>query len=151
MDTFFIKTMIDSRLGIASRKASSWRKVVRSCITFVIPLWISAFVTQASGMSHLFDFNVFITTAILYDVMLMMIVSYNIRRFYTPAGYEMPKVRSWIRYAVWGNIVPTVTAGPAFADDAFDGTEFSGASSGSARDALDIKKLKKKKTKDEGD
>lgn len=151
MDTFFIKTMIDSILGIASRKASSWRKVVRSCITFVIPLWISAFVTQASGMSHLFDFNVFITTAILYDVMLMMIVSYNIRRFYTPAGYEMPRVRSWIRYALWGNIIPTVTAGTAFADDAFDGTEFSGASSGSARDALDTKKLKKKGSKDEGD
>ena len=136
MDTFFIKTMIDSILGIASRKASSWRKVVRSCITFVIPLWISAFITNASGMSHLFDFNVYITTAILYDVMLMMIVSYNIRSYYTPAGYDMPKVRSWIRYAVWGNIVTTATAGTAFADDAFDGTEFSGAASGFPKDAM---------------
>ena len=124
MDAFFIKTMIDSILGIASRKASSWRKVVRSCVTFVIPLWISAFITNASGMAHIFDFNVYITTAILYNVMLIMIVSYTIRSFYTPAGYDMPKVRSWVRYAFWGNIIPAATAGTAFADDAFDGNTF---------------------------
>ncbi len=145
MDTFFVFTMIDSIMGIASRKASSWRKVVRSCFTFVIPLWISAFITNASGMSHLFDFNVYITTAILYDVLLMMIVSDRIRTYYTPAGYESPKMRSWIRYALWGNIVSTVTAGTAFADDAFDGTEFSGAASGSDRDGLDLKELKRRK------
>ena len=146
MDLFFIITMIDSILGIASRRASSWRKVVRSCFTFVIPLWLSAFVTNASGMSHLFDFNVFITTAILYDMLLMMIVSYDIRRFYTPAGYEMPRIRTWIRYAVWGKIVAAVAANAAaFAEDAFSGVEVSGAAGGSSKDGLDYGKLKKKR------
>ena len=146
MDLFFIITMIDSILGIASRRASSWRKVVRSCFTFVIPLWLSAFVTNASGMSHLFDFNVFITTAILYDMLLMMIVSYDIRRFYTPAGYEMPRIRTWIRYAVWGKIVTAVAANAAaFAEDAFSGVEVSGAAGGSSKNTLDYGKLKKKR------
>ena len=158
MDLFFIITMIDSILGIASRRASSWRKVVRSCITFVIPLWISAFLTHASGMSHLFDFNVFITTAILYDMLLLMIVSYNIRRFYTPAGYEMPRIRTWIRFALWGKIVATSAAGvAAFAEDAFTGVEMSGVAGGSSNDEFDYKKLKKqqkgkkKKRKDDID
>lgn len=146
MDLFFIITMIDSILGIASRRASSWRKVVRSCFTFVIPLWLSAFVTNASGMSHLFDFNVFITTAILYDMLLLMIVSYDIRRFYTPAGYEMPRIRTWIRYAVWGKIVAAVAANAAaFAEDAFSGVEVSGAAGGSPKNTLDYGKLKKKR------
>ncbi len=145
MDTYFVFTMIDSIMGIASRKASSWRKVVRSSITFVIPLWISAFITNASGMGHLFDFNVYVTTAILYDVMLLMIVSDTIRRYYTPAGYETPRIRSWVRYAVWGNIVSTATAATAFADDAFDGTEFNGMASGSVADGLDLKKLDRRK------
>ncbi len=146
MDLFFIITMIDSILGIASRRASSWRKVVRSCFTFVIPLWLSAFVTNASGMSHLFDFNVFITTAILYDMLLMMIVSYDIRRFYTPAGYEMPRIRTWIRYAVWGKIVAAVAANAAaIAEDTFSGVEVSGAAGGSSKNTLDYGKLKKKR------
>lgn len=149
MDTFFVLTMIDSIMGIASRKASSWRKVVRSCITFVIPLWISAFITNASGMSHLFDFNVYITTAILYDVMLMMVVSDRIRRYYTPAGYETPAIKSWVRFAFWGNLVSTATAGAAaFSDDAleaFDGAEFTGMASGSPHKGLDLKEMKRRK------
>ena len=116
LDLFFMMGMIDSILSIASRKAAAWKKVVRSCVTFVIPLWISAFITKATGLSHIFDFNVYITTAILYDVLLMMIVSYTIRKFYTPAGYDTPPVRSWIRFALWGNIVKT-EGSDAFEDE----------------------------------
>ena len=110
MDLYFLMAMIDSVLGLGSRKASSWRKVVRSCVTFVIPLWISAFITRSTGISHLFDFNVYITTAILYDVLLLMIVSYEIRRYYTPAGHEMPPIRTWIRYAIIGSLVTGAAA-----------------------------------------
>ena len=116
LDLFFMMGMIDSILSIASRKAAAWKKVVRSCVTFVIPLWISAFITNSTGLSHIFDFNVYITTAILYDVLLMMIVSYAIRKFYTPAGYDTPPIRSWIRFALWGNIVKS-EGSDAFEDD----------------------------------
>ena len=117
LDLFFMMGMIDSILSIASRKAAAWKKVVRSCVTFVIPLWISAFITNSTGLSHIFDFNVFITTAILYDVLLMMIVSYRIREFYTPAGYDTPPIRSWVRFALWGNIVSRKGESDAFTDE----------------------------------
>lgn len=123
LDLFFMMGMIDSILSIASRKAAAWKKVVRSCVTFVIPLWISAFVTNSTGLSHIFDFNVFITTAILYDVLLMMIVSYRIREFYTPAGYDTPPIRSWVRFALWGNIVSKKEDAGAF-DDELTGDQF---------------------------
>ena len=90
MDLYFTMLMIDAILGLASRRATSWRKVVRSCVTFVIPLWISALITKPTGISHIFDFNVYLTTAVLGAVMLMMILSDTIRRYYTPVGYETP-------------------------------------------------------------
>ena len=81
---------ISALLGIASRRPSSWRKVARSCITFVIPLWISELFIPATGISNLFSFNVYLSTAILYNVLLIMLVSYKIKRFYTPVGMEVP-------------------------------------------------------------
>lgn len=121
MDLYFIILMIDSILGISSRKAPSWRKVVRCCFTVVIPLWYAAFVTKVSGMSHLFDFNVYITTAVLYDILLLMLLSDRIKRYYTPIGYEMPDTIAWIKYAFWGDIFSfVVDRGALFAESAFD-------------------------------
>ncbi len=121
MDLYFIVLMVDSILGIASRKAPSWRKVVRCCFTVVIPLWFSAFVTRVTGISHLFDFNVYITTAVLYDLLLLMLVSDRIKRYYTPRGYEMPGIRSWIRYAIWGDIFTFVVDGKyAYPESAYE-------------------------------
>lgn len=117
MDLLFLVLTIDSVLGIASRRASSWRKVVRSCVTFVIPLWISAFITKPDALSHIFDFNVYATTIVLIAVMTIMLASSAIRRYYTPVGYDMPPMRSWIRYAVWGSLVPAAYTSAAFADD----------------------------------
>ena len=117
MDLFFLVLTIDSVLGIASRRATSWRKVVRSCVTFVIPLWISAFITKPDALSHIFDFNVYATTIVLIIVMTIMLASSAIRRYYTPVGYEMPPMRSWIRFAVWGSLVPAAYASAAFSDD----------------------------------
>ncbi len=120
LDLYFIILMIDSILGISSRKAQSWRKVVRCCFTVVVPLWYSAFVTRVTGVSHLFDFNVYITTAVLYDILLLMLLSDRIKRYYTPIGYEMPGTVSWIKYAFWGDIFSfVVDRGALFAEDAF--------------------------------
>ena len=118
MDVYFMVLMIDAILGIASRRATSWRKVVRSCVTFVIPLWISAFITKPDGISHIFDFNVYATTVAIVVLMTIMLASETIRRYYTPVGYEMPPMRSWIRFAVWGSLISASYASAAFADDA---------------------------------
>lgn len=105
IDTAFLMTTIISILGLASRRAASWRKVVRSCITFVFPLWITAFVTHDDGLVHLFDFNVYITTVILAAILAVMLVSEKIHRFYAPVGHDIPPVSRWIRYAFWGKLV----------------------------------------------
>ncbi len=118
MDLYFMVLMIDSILGIASRKASSWRKVVRCCFTVVVPLWYSSFVTHVTGISHLFDFNVYITTAVMYDVLLLMLLSDRIKRYYTPIGYNMPDTVAWIKYAFIGDIFSfVVDRGALFAED----------------------------------
>ena len=124
MDVFFMMTMVGSIMGLASRKASSWRKVVRSCVTFVLPLWISLIITRDYTLFHLFDFNVFATTLLLAGMLLIMLLSPTVKSFYTPFGYDVPPTQSWVKYAVWGNIVPETNAGTAFADDAFDGTDY---------------------------
>ena len=84
---------ISALLGIASRRPSSWRKVARSCITFVIPLWISELFIPATGISNLFSFNVYLSTAILYNVLLIM------------AGTSMPTFFSFMEnsavYSHW--------------------------------------------------
>ncbi len=118
MDLYFIVLMIDSILGIASRKAASWRKVVRCCFTVVVPLWYATFVTRVTGISHLFDFNVYITTAVMYDVLLLMLLSDRIKRYYTPIGYEMPGTVAWIKYAFIGDIFSfVVDRGALFPED----------------------------------
>lgn len=103
LNIFLLMFTIDSLLGIKSRKPTSWRKVTRSCFTFVIPLWISALFTKAGGILHMFDFNVYITTAVLYDVLLIMILSDSVRRFYTPMGKEIGTL-AWMRFIVWGKL-----------------------------------------------
>jgi hypothetical protein len=95
---------IDAMLGLASRRPSSWRKVTRSCITFVIPLWISELFIPATGISNMFSFNVYLSTAILYNVLLMMLVSYKIKRFYTPVGMAVPGMLTWVRFIFFGNL-----------------------------------------------
>ena len=95
---------ISALLGIASRRPSSWRKVARSCITFVIPLWISELFIPATGISNLFSFNVYLSTAILYNVLLIMLVSYKIKRFYTPVGMAVPGFLTWVRFIFVGSL-----------------------------------------------
>lgn len=123
MDVYFVMTAIGAILGLASRRASSWRKVVRSCVTFVIPLWITAFITRDDGILHLFDFNVYVTTVILCIVLSVMVFSGTIRRYYSPVGHEMPPLREWIRYAFWGSLIGAVAAGVVLGEDPLDGVD----------------------------
>ena len=105
VDLFMLMLTISAMLGIASRRPSSWRKVTRSCITFIIPLWISFIgLTNNSGITHIFDFNVYATTAVLGLVFLMMLLSKNIKEFYTPLDEERPGILTWIRFIFFGNL-----------------------------------------------
>ncbi len=96
---------ISAMLGIASRRPTSWRKVTRSCLTFVIPLWISFVgLTNNSGLTHIFDFNVYASTILLAIVFLIMLLSRNIRDFYTPMDDEHPGILTWLRFVFFGNL-----------------------------------------------
>lgn len=105
VDLLMLSISISALLGIASRRTASWRKVTRTCITFVIPLWISFVgLTNVSGLTHIFDFDVYVTTVILFGVFLLMLFSRNIKEFYSPLGDEVPGTASWLRYVFVGGL-----------------------------------------------
>ncbi|MBQ3735405.1 MAG: hypothetical protein II855_00575 [Candidatus Methanomethylophilaceae archaeon] len=104
VDIYLMIIATDALLGIASRRPTSWRKVARSCITFMAPLWVSAYLAHFSGFSHLFDFNPFIITGFLYNILLMMLLSVSIKAYYTPIDKETPGILSWLRYIFFGDL-----------------------------------------------
>ena len=105
VDLFMLMLTISAMLGIASRRPSSWRKVTRSCLTFVIPLWISFIgLTNNSGLTHIFDTDVYMTTIVLAIVFLMMLLSRNIKEFYTPLDEERPGILTWLRFVFFGKL-----------------------------------------------
>lgn len=104
MDLFFMSNAVGTVVGIASRRPSSWRAMVRSCVTFVIPTWMNAYVISQTSIAAMFAFNPAITTAILYDVLLLLVLSTRIKRFYYPPDEEIPPTSRWIRYAISGSI-----------------------------------------------
>ncbi len=109
VDLILLMITISAMMGIASRRPSSWRKVTRSCLTFVIPLWVSFFgLTNNSGLTHIFDFQeqqgLITVTVILAAVFFMMLLSRNIKEFYTPLDDEPPGILTWIRFVFFGNL-----------------------------------------------
>ena len=105
VDLALLLMTLMAMLGIASRRPSSWRKVTRSCITFVIPLWVSVIgLTNHSGITYIFDFNVYATTAVLGIVFMLMLFSRNIKEFYTPLDEERPGILTWIRFIFFGDL-----------------------------------------------
>ena len=78
--------------------------MVQSCVTFAVPTWISYLTFTTSSCSHMFDLDPFLTTAVLYLVMLIMFVSPRVKEFYTPSTMSVPGMRSWIRFAVHGEL-----------------------------------------------
>ena len=109
VDLVMLMITISAMLGIASRKPTSWRKVTRSCITFVLPLWVSFFgLTNNSGLTHIFEFKtelgLIATTIILTVVFCMMILSSSIKEFYTPLDDEPPGLLTWLRFVFFGKL-----------------------------------------------
>ena len=98
----FMSNAICTLIGIASKRPSSWRAVVRNCFSFVIPAWMNAYAFSSAGLSHLVNFNPMVTTAVLFDVLLLMLMSVRIKKFYYPPDEEIPRVTRWMRYAVAG-------------------------------------------------
>ena len=91
-------------LGIGSKRFASWVKVVRSCITFAIPAVLSEFVYTGDSLAHIFDFNVYLTLGCVFDIALLMLFSQSIRKYYTPVGRKVPKVRYWFRAIFTGKL-----------------------------------------------
>ncbi len=91
-------------VGIASGRLQSWRRIVRSCIAFVIPILASLFVYNPGSYVHMFDLNPYVTLAVAYGIVLMTVMSVSIRAYYTPMGREMPKVKEWFRYVFFGKL-----------------------------------------------
>lgn len=104
MDIIFLILTILATLGISSRRAESWRKVVRSCITFAFATIMSTYILESDSYSHKFDFDPIITTVLLIILLSIMITSVKIKRFYTPPMTKVPKTTDWIIYALYGKL-----------------------------------------------
>ena len=104
MNLVFLVTTVFALLGISSRRAESWKKVVRTCFTFTFSTFMSAFLVQSDSFVHEFDFNPYATAIVLGIVVLMMLFSYNIKKFYTPPLTEVRPTISWANYSLFGKL-----------------------------------------------
>ncbi len=100
---FFFLT-VNAMLGIKSRRVTAWRSASRSCITFSLSAVVSYLVLQPGTVSAYFEFNIYLTVAVLYVLFLLLAVSESVQRYYTPFGCVVPPITSWIRYAFFGKI-----------------------------------------------
>lgn len=104
MDVIFFGMTVFAALGVYSHRPESWRKVVRSCVTFTVAMIISAVYTN-DGSAHVFDFNPVITFIALVALLLMMLLNKNVKKFYTPPMMEVPRTKEWIRFAFFGKLI----------------------------------------------
>lgn len=93
----FVKNF-DALLGIKSKKADAWKKVVTSCILFSLSTIATYYIFHSSNFVSYFGINPFITVAVLYVLFLMMLFSPSVRRFYTPYRMLPPPAKGWVRY-----------------------------------------------------
>ena len=104
MNLVFLVTTVFALLGVSSRRADSWKKVVRSCFTFTFSTFMSAFLVQSDSYAHAFDFNPYATAAILGIIVLMMLFSMDIKKFYTPPLTKVRPTLSWVNYIFFGKL-----------------------------------------------
>ena len=104
MNLVFLVTTVFALLGVSSRRAESWKKVVRSCFTFTFSSFMSAFLVQSDSYTHAFDFNPYATAIVLSIIVLMMLFSEDIKRFYTPPLMEVRPTFSWLGYIFFGKL-----------------------------------------------
>ncbi|MBQ7979620.1 MAG: hypothetical protein IJ248_07725 [Candidatus Methanomethylophilaceae archaeon] len=103
---FLMLLAIFAMIGIESGRVLSWRKVVRSCILFLVPVFSSIFIYNSSSYTHMFDFNPYISLATVYGIILLMILSIPIRRYYTPVGKKMPEMKKWVKFVFGEKLFP---------------------------------------------
>ena len=104
LNLVFLSTTVFALLGISSRRTESWKKVVKSCFTFTLSTFLSAYLLQSDSYAHAFDFNPYATAVVLGLVVLMMLFSDDIKKFYTPPLMKVRPTRSWARYIVFGKL-----------------------------------------------
>ncbi len=104
MNLVFLVTTVFALLGVSSRRAESWKKVVKSCFTFTFSSFMSAFLVQSDSYSHAFDFNPYATAIVLGIIVLMMLFSSDIKKFYTPPLMKVRPTVSWFRYIFIGKL-----------------------------------------------
>ena len=95
---------IQALIGIKSGRIRSWRKVTRSCIAFMLMVIPQLFIYKANSYTHLFDFNPYLTLVSVYGIILLMILSISIRKYYTPVGEKMPNTLTWVKYIFYGKL-----------------------------------------------
>jgi len=99
----FVITLI-ALFAIRSRNIKGMRKVLRSCVTFTISAVLTETVIVSDSFSHYFDFNIYLTAAILYVLFLLVLTSPKARAFFTPYGMKPPGVLRTLRYAFFGKM-----------------------------------------------
>ena len=107
LNLVFLVTTIFALLGISSRRTESWRKVVKSCVTFTLSAFLSAYLLHSDSYSNAFNFNPYATAAVLLVVVLMMLLSKDIKKFYTPPLAKVRPTASWARYIFFGKLYDT--------------------------------------------
>ena len=107
MNLVFLVTTIFALLGISSRRSESWKKVVKTCITFTFSTFMSAFLVHSDSYTHAYDFNPYATAVVLALVVLMMLFSEDIKRFYTPPLTKVRPTRYWFVYIFFGKLYKT--------------------------------------------
>ena len=104
MNLVFLVTTIFAMLGVSSRRTESWKKVVKSCFTFTFSTFLSAFLLQSDSYAHAFDFNPYATAIVLGIVVLMMLFSTDIKKFYTPPLTKVRPTSRWACYIFFGKL-----------------------------------------------
>lgn len=104
MNLVFLITTVFALLGVSSRRAESWKTVVKSCFTFTFSTFMSAFLLDSSSHVHAFDFNPYATAIVLGLIVLMMLYSMLIKKFYTPPLTEVLPTRKWANYILFGKL-----------------------------------------------
>ena len=104
LNLVFLVTTIFALLGISSRRTESWKKVVKSCFTFTFSTFLSAYLLHSDSYAHAFDFNPWATLAVLIVLVMMMLFSMEIKKFYTPPLEKVRPTSSWFRYIFFGKL-----------------------------------------------
>jgi len=107
MDLIFLVLTVLAALSVSSRRSESWKKIVRTCFTFTFATILSASLTKSDSYAHAFDFNPYLTGIVLAIVVLIMLFSKDIKAFYTPPMTEIPRLRDWIIFIVYGKLFDT--------------------------------------------